>query len=120
MLFGLIWMDPLMGIIGAVLVTRWSWGLLRQTSQVLLDYQAPIQIRDTVRSAIESVFDNRVADLHVWSIGPGIYAAIVALVTDDPRSAEFYQNLIPKNLGIVHVSVEVYSCSGSPGHRRAA
>ena len=119
-LFGMVWMDPLMGIVGAALITRWSWALLRQTSRVLLDYQAPQHVRDAVRGSIESSLDNRVADLHVWSIGPGIHAAIIGLVTDEPRSAEFYHQLIPKELGIVHVSVEVNACSGSGGDLRAA
>jgi cation diffusion facilitator family transporter len=118
--FGLNWMDPLMGIVGAVLVTRWSWGLLRQTSRVLLDYQAPVALREAIRDAIESHSDERVADLHVWSIGPAIYAAVVGLVTDEPKSAEFYKSLLPQNLGIVHVSVEVHHCSSPPGKRRAA
>jgi cation diffusion facilitator family transporter len=60
MIFGLTWMDPLMGIVGAVLVTRWSWGLLRQTSRVLLDYQAPAPLREAIRNAIESHGDERV------------------------------------------------------------
>jgi cation diffusion facilitator family transporter len=119
-LFGLAWMDPLMGIVGAVLVTRWSWGLLRETSRVLLDYQAPAPLREAIRAAIESHADERVADLHVWSIGPAIYAAVVGLVTDAPKSAEFYKSLLPQDLGIVHVSVEVHPCSSPPGERRAA
>jgi cation diffusion facilitator family transporter len=117
---GLVWMDPLMGVIGALLVTRWSWGLLRQTSRVLLDHQAPESIREAIRGCLESVDDNRVADLHVWSIGPGIYAAIVGVVTDHPRSAESYKELVPGHLGVVHLSVEVQYCSGSTSDRRAA
>jgi cation diffusion facilitator family transporter len=118
--FGLYWMDPLMGIVGAVLVTRWSWGLLRQTSRVLLDHQAPAPLREAIRSAVESDGDERVADLHVWAIGPSMYAAVVGLVTDEPKSADFYKSLLPKNLGVVHVSVEVHHCSSPPGNRRAA
>lgn len=118
--FGLGWMDPLMGIVGAVLVTRWSWGLLRQTSRVLLDYQAPLALRDAIREAIESHGDERVADLHVWSIGPAIYAAVVGLVTNEPKTAEAYKSLLPPNLGVVHLSVEVHHCSSPPEERRVA
>jgi cation diffusion facilitator family transporter len=117
---GLMWMDPLMGIVGAALVTRWSWGLLRQTSHVLLDYQAPVALREAIRDAIESHGDERVADLHVWSIGPAIYAAVVGLVTNEPESAEFYKDLLPKDLGVVHFSVEVHHCSSPPAKHRAA
>jgi len=118
--FGFVWMDPLMGIVGAVLVTRWSWGLLRQTSRVLLDYQAPEALREAIRNAIESQGDERVADLHVWAIGPAIYAAVVGLVANEPKSADFYKKLLPAKLGVVHVSIEVHDCSNPPGERRAA
>ena len=110
-------MIPAAGIVGAVLVTRWSWGLLRQTSRVLLDYQAPAQLREAIRGAIESHADERVADLHVWSIGPAIYAAVVGLVTDAPKSAGFYKGLLPRDLGVVHVSVEVHHCSSPPANQ---
>ena len=67
--FGLVWMDPVVGVIGAVLVARWSYGLLGATSAVLLDRQAPEPLRQQVRHAIEAHGDTRVTDLHVWSIG---------------------------------------------------
>jgi len=106
-LLGAVWMDPVVGIVGAVLVARWSWGLLRQTSQVLLDHQAPAGVRESIREAIESRSRSRVLDLHVWSIGPGIYAAIIAVATDSPQSAEHYHGLLPGDLRVAHLSVEV-------------
>jgi cation diffusion facilitator family transporter len=109
--FGAVWMDPTMGIVGAVLVARWSWGLLRNTSHVLLDKQAPEAIRDAVRVAIAGHERDRVADLHVWSIGPDIYAAEVALVSDDPQPPDYYKGRIPEKLGIVHMTVEVQPCT---------
>jgi cation diffusion facilitator family transporter len=112
--FSLVWMDPLMGIVGAILVTRWSVGLLKQSSRVLLDHQAPSSLRTAIREAIEASADNRVADLHVWSIGPGVYAAIVGVVTDAPRSAAAYKELLPAGLGVAHLSVEVHHCSEPP------
>ena len=107
---GLNWMDPAMGIVGAILVARWSLGLIRDTSGILLDHQAPGAILERTRAAIESVADNRIADLHIWSIGPGIYSAIVAVVSDAPKSPEHYKSLIPSDLGIVHTIVEVHRC----------
>jgi Co/Zn/Cd efflux system component len=107
---GLNWMDPAMGIIGAILVARWSLGLIRDTSGILLDHQAPRVMLERTRAAIESIDDNRIADLHIWSIGPGIYSAIVAVVSDAPKSPEHYKSLIPGNLGIVHTIVEVHRC----------
>jgi cation diffusion facilitator family transporter len=108
--FGLVWMDPVMGIVGAVLVARWSVGLLRATSKILLDRSAPTGVSDAVRASIEAVDDNRVADLHVWSVGPNIYAAIVSVVTHEPRTPQHYKHLVPADVGIVHMSVEVHEC----------
>jgi cation diffusion facilitator family transporter len=107
---GLNWMDPAMGIVGAILVARWSLGLVRDTSGVLLDHQAPGVMLEQIRAAIEGIDDNRITDLHIWSIGPGIYSATIAVVSDTPRSPEYYQNLIPGGLGIVHTIVEVHHC----------
>ena len=107
---GLNWMDPVMGIVGAILVARWSLGLIRDTSGILLDHQAPGVMLEQTRAAIESVDDIRIADLHIWSIGPGIYSAILAVVSDTPKQPEYYKSLIPKDLGIVHTIVEVHLC----------
>ena len=108
--FGLVWMDPVVGVIGAVLVARWSYGLLGATSAVLLDRQAPEPLRQQVRHAIEAHGDTRVTDLHVWSIGPEIYSAQIAAVAHDPLSPADYKALIPASLGLVHVAVEVHVC----------
>jgi len=107
---GLNWMDPAMGIVGAILVARWSLGLIRDTSGILLDHQAPKAILEQTRAAIEDVDDNRIADLHIWSIGPGINSATMVVVSDTPKPPEYYKNLIPKGLGIVHTIVEVHRC----------
>jgi len=65
---------------------------------------------EQTRSAIEDIDDNRISDLHIWSIGPGIYAATLSVVSGTPKSPEYYKNLIPKDLGIVHATVEVHQC----------
>ena len=105
--FGLIWMDPLMGIVGAVMVSRWSLGLLKSTSHVLLDHQAPDHIRHKVVDAIEKIGDNRVVDLHLWAVGPEIYASIVSVATQRPHPPDHYKQLMPRDLKLVHVTVEV-------------
>lgn len=107
---GLIWMDPLMGIVGAVLVSWWSLGLLRSTSGALLDNQGPESIRRRIRESIERDRDSRVADLHVWSVGPDIYAVILSVVTHNPQPPAHYKALMPGGLGLVHVTVEVHGC----------
>lgn len=105
---GLNWMDPAMGIVGATLVAKWSLGLIRNTSGILLDHQAPGAILEATRAAIEGIDGNHVTDLHIWSIGPGIYSATIAIVSDTPGTPDYYKSLIPKDLGIVHTTVEVH------------
>ena len=107
---GLVWMDPLMGVVGAILVSRWSLGLLRGTSDVLLDKQGPDAIRSKIRDSIERDGDCRVADLHLWSIGPNVYGVIVSVVAHDPQLPEHYKTAIPSGLCLEHVTIEVHQC----------
>ena len=91
-------LDPLMGIVGALLIARWSIGLLRSTARVMLDMKAPEEVSESIKAAIESYGDNRLSDLHVWSIGPDIYAVEIAVVASNPMNAEDYYKLLPKTL----------------------
>ncbi len=109
---GAAWMDPVMGIVGSLLVANWSRGLLKDTSKVLLDRQVDGDIRKKVVQSIEDSGDERVADLHIWSIGPNIYNANIAVVTHEPKSPEFYKAQIPENIGLVHSTIEVHKCEG--------
>lgn len=111
--FGLTWMDPFMGLVGAVLVARWSFGLLKATSGVLLDRNAAPEVCASVRDAIERVDGNRVVDLHVWSIGLDLYSAALTVVTPTPRPPEHYKTLLPADLNIVHATVEVHVAADS-------
>jgi cation diffusion facilitator family transporter len=85
---GAVWMDPAMGIVGGVLVARWSWALVRETSAMLLDRQAPDEITSAITSAIEADERLAIVDLHVWAIGPGYRAAIVAVETSKPCTVD--------------------------------
>jgi len=105
--FGLTWMDPAMGVVGAGLVARWSWGLLRDTGRVLLDRQALPGLRERIREAVEGGGEDRVTDLHLWSIGPGIHALSLTVETGDPRPPDHYKERMPRDERIVHVTVEV-------------
>ncbi len=116
--FALAWMDPTMGIVGAVLVARWSIGLLRSTGRVLLDAQAPAELREEIRRHLESGEDVRVVDLHVWNIGPGLRAVIVSLVAREPHSVEHYKARLPEGHGLVHVTVEVQPGEGDVSELR--
>ena len=103
------WMDPLMGVVGAALVTRWSVILLRESSQVLLDKQLSEHQLTELRMAIETQGEDRISDLHVWRIGPGIHAAEFVVVSNDPKSPDEYRQRIPSKMSIVHASIEVNS-----------
>jgi len=108
---GLTWMDPAMGVVGGVLVARWSWGLLRGTGRVLVDSQAPDEVLESVRNAVEG--DSvRIVDLHVWEIGPGYHAAILAVESDRPLTPRGVKDMIPKELGIAHITVEIHEPIG--------
>lgn len=111
--YGLNWLDPVMGIVGAVLVARWSLGLLRTTSCVLLDHQGPDDIQEAIRRNIADSCNADVVDLHLWQIGPGKYSLILSVVASDPRHVEFYKQAVPVNAGIVHMTVEVHRPSSS-------
>lgn len=106
------WLDPLIGVLGAVLVLRWASSLGRSTAAVLLDQQAEAAVIARVKQAIEGIGDSLVSDLHVWSIGPGIHAAIVSLVTHEPHPLTVYKAAIPSDLNVVHLTVEVDVCPG--------
>jgi cation diffusion facilitator family transporter len=104
---GAVWMDPAMGIVGGALVARWSWRLLRDTGSVLLDRQAPDPVLETIAGALEADGRFRVVDLHVWSIGPGYRAAIVSVQAAQACDAAEIERLVPGDLGIAHLTVEV-------------
>jgi cation diffusion facilitator family transporter len=109
--FGFTWMDPFMGIVGAALVARWSFGLLKTTSAVLLDRSPAPEVRAAVAAAIERTDGNRVVDLHVWCIGPNLYSAALTVVTPAPRPPEHYKALLPADINIVHATVEVHAAA---------
>ncbi|ABS26235.1 CDF family Co(II)/Ni(II) efflux transporter DmeF [Anaeromyxobacter sp. Fw109-5] len=109
---GWSWMDPVMGIVGSVVIARWSYGLLRDTSSVLLDAEASAARRAEIRGALEQGGD-RVADLHVWRVGPRHLGAIVSVVSDAPRPPAAYKQRLAAFPDLVHVTVEVHRCDGS-------
>ena len=112
-MLGWVWMDPMMGIVGAVLITRWSWALMRDTSGVLLDSAGDGKIA-AIRKAIEADADNRVTDLHIWQVGSNRFAAIISVVTHFPQTPGHYKNLLRQFDELEHVSIEVNHAHGEP------
>jgi cation diffusion facilitator family transporter len=110
--FDWVWMDACMGLVGAALITRWGYGLLKETSGLLLDGAPDADRLEQVRAAIESEADSRVVDLHLWRLGPRSYGAIISLVTHQPRDVQHYKALLADFAELQHVTVEVNRCRG--------
>jgi cation diffusion facilitator family transporter len=104
--FGWLWMDPLAGIVGALVIANWSYGLLRDTGGILLDMSPDPALAERVRSVVESDGD-RLIDLHLWRLGPGHLGAVVSVVTGKPRDAAFYREMLSRFRALSHVTVEV-------------
>ena len=105
--FGWYWMDPIMGIVGALIISRWSYGLLRDTSKVLLDGDALSGIKTAIKNTIEADSDNRVTDLHLWRVSSFHIATIISIVTHYPRLPEHYKRLLAGFEEIVHITIEI-------------
>lgn len=104
---GWVWMDPMMGIVGSLVIARWSYGLLRDTGRVLLDAEVAPERREAIRAAIEADSESRIADLHIWRVGPRHLAAIISVVSSAPHSPARYKELLAEERDLVHVTVEV-------------
>jgi cation diffusion facilitator family transporter len=105
-LFGWLWMDPLAGIVGALVIASWSAALIRDTSAVLLDMNPDRRMADNLRRAIEGEGD-RIADLHLWRLGPGHLGAIVSVVTPTGRSEADYRAKLARFPSLSHLTIEV-------------
>lgn len=108
-LWGADWLDPVMGIAGAVLVAVWARGLLRDTGRVLLDAEMDAPVVAEVREVIAAApWPAEIADLHVWRVGRAQYACIVSLVTDSPLARpDEVRRLLSVHEELVHVTVEI-------------
>jgi len=109
-MFGLIWRDPVMGIVGAAVILRWGIGLLKDTSAILLDRDASPRAIEQIKEKIFSIPDTQIADLHVWRLGQKDLGCIISLITHTERSPEIYQKLLAEVVGISHLTVEVNVC----------
>ena len=106
--FGWLWMDPLAGIVGALVIANWSYGLIRQTGAILVDASADTRIEGKIRTVIDEAGD-KLVDLHVWRLGPGHLGAVVSVVTREPkRASQFYHQHIAQFKGLSHITAEVH------------
>lgn len=106
LLLGWSWMDPLVGLIGAVVTAAWAYALIRDTGAVLLDMTPDRGMAERMRAIIENDGD-RLTDLHLWRLGPGHLGAIVAVATREQRGPDYYQALLTRFRALSHVTVEV-------------
>jgi len=104
--FGWLWMDPLAGLVGAVVIANWSFGLLRDTGGILLDRNPDLRMTEKVRQTIESDGD-RVTDLHLWRLGPGHLGAIVSVSTTQARDVGYYRERLARFSDLSHLTIEV-------------
>jgi cation diffusion facilitator family transporter len=108
------WLDPIMGIVGAIIITRWSVGLLKQTSPILLDGSIEEEYQEAIKETIEKDSDNRISDIHIWKVGANHYAAIISLVTHFPKPTDYYKELLSDFHRISHITIEVNVCISEP------
>jgi cation diffusion facilitator family transporter len=110
-LLGWVWMDPAMGLIGMLVILNWSWSLMRQSGAVLLDMR-PEEIARAIKTRLEAQGGDRIADLHLWRVGPGHHAAVVSIVCDRPEPPAAYKARLADLPGLSHVTIEVQRCPG--------
>ena len=107
---GWLWIDAVMGIIGAAVISNWALGLMRAAGGVLLDIRPRAEFVRSVRECLEQGSD-RIADLHLWRVGPGHHALVATIVSHEPQAPSFYKQRLAKLPGLSHLTVEVERCS---------
>jgi cation diffusion facilitator family transporter len=115
-LFGWVWLDPLMALVGVAVILSWSFGLIRSAGTVLLDMVPDRHLAGHIRKHLE-VDGDRVCDLHLWRLGPGHVGMIAAVVSDHPQAPSAYKHRLDGIAGLSHVTIEVHRC---PDHGRKA
>ena len=107
-LFGWLWIDPVVGIIGAIVIASWSLTLIRDTGKILLDMTPDAEMAERLRKTIEADGDS-LADVHLWRLGPGHLGAIISVCTREPRGQDYYRAKLAKFPALSHLTIEVQS-----------
>jgi cation diffusion facilitator family transporter len=111
---GWVWLDPAMGVVGALVISKWALGLLVNSGKMLLDRNVDRETRDAIISRIESDTDNRVVDLHAWHASPHHIMLIISIVTHYPKDPAYYKELLSEVGEFAHVTIEVNQCVEPP------
>ena len=110
--YGIPWLDPSVGIVGAIVIGSWAYGLVRDSGMILLDAEADPELAGEIRTMIETEMNARVADLHLWRVGPGHHSLILSLVSPDETNAEAIKSkLCARHPDLSHVTIEVAVCA---------
>jgi len=110
--FGWLWLDPVMGLVATVVILSWSWSLTRSSGAVLLDVSPDPALSRKMVARLEQGSD-RVSDLHLWRLGPGHLAAVISIVTHDPRAPDHYKKRLSGLRSLSHLTIEVLPCPGT-------
>lgn len=116
--FNWVWIDPVVGFVGACVIASWAYSLIRDAGAVLIDVVPDQSVERKIRQFIE-IEGDKISDLHVWQIGPGHRAAIISIVTDRPQAVTVYKQRLAALRNLSHVTIEVSACENH-GHARAA
>jgi cation diffusion facilitator family transporter len=117
--WGLVFLDPMMGVVGAAFISRWAYGLLRDSGRVLLDYDCDGGLTSRIRQTLEQEDGVKVGDLHVWRLGPGHHSAVVSVTTREPVRPEDLKDRLCAIPTLSHVTIEV-NMDGSEEERRSS
>lgn len=107
---GWYWLDPIMGVVGALVITKWAWGLITQTSPILLDAGIDQSIQSEIVQTIEKHHQTKVADIHIWKVSADHYAATLVVVTASEINAESLKHQLRKFDKLDHLTIEVNYC----------
>ena len=110
-IYGWTWLDAVIGIVGAVIILRWSYGLIVSSAATLLDTVPDKKLAAEILQALE-IGGDRVSDLHLWRLGPGHAGVIASVISDDPQNPDVYKRRLSGIVGLSHMTVEVHRCPG--------
>jgi cation diffusion facilitator family transporter len=108
-LYGWTWLDAVIGIVGALVILRWSYGLIVSSAATLLDTVPDRQVAADILRSLE-VGGDRVGDLHLWRLGPGHAGMIASVISHDPQDPEVYKRRLSAIGGLSHITIEVHRC----------
>jgi cation diffusion facilitator family transporter len=111
--YGWIWLDSVMGFVGAIVILVWAWALIKETSPILLDQNIDEQYRQAIQDTLEEDGECRVVDMHLWRVSASHHAVIIGLVTQFPKSPSYYKILLNDFAHLDHITIEVNDCSES-------